>query len=375
MQRYARHIVLPEIGLTGQRALSESKVLVIGAGGLGAPLIAYLAASGIGTLGIVDFDQVELSNLQRQILYKTTDVGRKKAGRAAHWVQAFNPELKIDVHDLRLDHTNALEIIQEYDVIADGSDNFATRYLVNDACVLAEKPLVYGSIFRFEGQVSVFNLPSDDGERGPNYRDLFPNPPSPDMVPNCAEGGVLGVLPGIVGSIQASEVIKIICRIGETLSGKLLLIDVLRQDYRTLKILKNKANPFNLNPPGITQLSDYAVYCQTNLNTEQMVKSINVHQLKAMQDNGEEFQLLDVREPWEYELTNLNGLLIPKGEIEHHLDQIARDKKVVVQCRSGVRSADVIILLQKKYGLQNLYNLEGGILAWAKEIDQSKPQY
>lgn len=375
MERYARHLVLPEVGPSGQRAISEAKVLVIGAGGLGAPLIAYLAASGIGTLGIVDFDLIELTNLQRQILYQMDDLGKKKAQTAANWVSAFNPELKVNIHDLRLDHTNALDIIQGYEIIADGSDNFATRYLVNDACVLANKPLVYGSIFRFEGQVSVFNLPDGEGKRGPNYRDLFPYPPPPEMVPNCAEGGVLGVLPGIVGSIQASEVLKIICGIGKTLSGKLLLVDVLNQDYRTLKIIKNQSNPFNFNPPGITHLSDYDINCQTNLETKQMVQSINVHQLKAMQENGEDFQLIDVREVWEYELTNLNGLLIPKGEIENHLELIAQDKKVVVQCRSGVRSADVILLLQKKYGLDNLYNLEGGILAWSKEIDPSKPLY
>lgn len=373
-RRYARHLVLPEVGMTGQEKLKSAKVLVIGAGGLGAPLIAYLAAGGVGTIGIVDFDQIDLTNLQRQILYTVDDVGHSKAITSAQWIKALNPQVTVNVHELKLDHTNALEIIKAYDIVADGSDNFATRYLVNDACFLTGKPLVYGSIFRFEGQVSVFNLELKAGERGPNYRDIFPEPPPSELIPNCADGGVLGVLPGIIGSMQASEVIKIICGIGHPLSGELLMIDVLHHEYRTMKFNKNSLNPLYTSP-GIQQLIDYELFCNIANKSNTMVKSINVLQLKEMLQQGQDFQLIDVREPWEYALANLNGLLIPKGEVEKHFEKIEKNKMVVVQCRSGVRSADVIVQLQKKYQVDNLYNLEGGILAWSREIDPTVPIY
>lgn len=375
-RRYARHLVLPGVGSIGQQKLKEAKVLVIGAGGLGSPLISYLAASGIGTIGIVDFDAVDLSNLQRQVLYTMQDLGQQKAVIAAQWVKNLNPSIHVEVHNVTLQYSNALEIIQAYDVVADGTDNFGTRYLVNDACVYTGKPLVYGSIFRFEGQISVFNHKNANGELGPNYRDIFPEPPPPQLIPNCAEGGVFGVLPGLVGCIQATEVIKIVCGLGTTLSGKLLLIEALNQDFRTLNLRKNPQNPLNHGTDRFIFRPEYNdPYCQITNTTVTMVKSINVHQLKQMQIQGEDFQLIDVREPWEYELVNLQGLLIPKAQVEANVEKIERGKKVVMQCRSGARSADVIVSLQNKYGFTNLYNLEGGILAWAREIDSSLPTY
>jgi molybdopterin/thiamine biosynthesis adenylyltransferase/rhodanese-related sulfurtransferase len=354
LNRYARHFVLPEFGMEGQKKLKASSVLVVGAGGLGCPLLLYLSAAGVGRIGIVDDDVVDESNLQRQVLYTVDDLGQSKAATAKKKLLALNPHIQVDVYQERFLPDNALELVSKYDIVADGTDNFPTRYLVNDACVLSDKINVYASIFRFEGQVSVFNYLNEDGTRGPNYRDIFPDPPPPDLVPNCAEGGVLGVLPGIIGSIQANEVIKVLTGIGEPLSGRLFLFDTAGFSTRTLKIRKNPKLE-------IKDLSFYEEYCMSD---QTHIKEIDVSALKKWMAEGEDFQLIDVREPYEYEVANMGGELIPLGEVLQHADRIDRNKKVVIHCRVGGRSAEAIEQLERQFGFTNLYNLKGGIEAW-----------
>ena len=368
LQRYNRHIILPDFGIEGQRKLKQSKVLVIGSGGLGSPLLMYLAAAGVGTIGIVDFDVVDDSNLQRQILFGVESVGQSKVEAAKQRLLSLNPHIQIHLYNERFTPENALEIAKGYDVIADGTDNFPTRYLVNDVAVILGIPNVYASIFRFEGQVSVFNYQS-----GPTYRDLYPEPPKPDLVPNCAEGGVLGVLAGIVGSIQANEVIKVLTDVGEPLSGRLFIFDAKYFSSRTLKIFKNP------NLKKVTELIDYEQFCgipsQEDKNVENQMKSITVKELKAMQDAGEDFQLIDVREAHEVAISTLGGIHIPMGEVPMRANEIDDDKKVIVHCRTGGRSGAIIGFLEQTHGMDNLYNLAGGINAYAQEIDNTLTVY
>lgn len=373
LERYSRHIIIPEFNIEGQRKLKAAKVLVVGSGGLGSPLLLYLAAAGVGHIGIVDYDRVDDSNLQRQVLFGTESIGKLKAEAAKERIQALNPHIEVTVYNEFLSSDNALDIIKDYDLVADGTDNFPTRYLVNDACVILGKTNVYASIYRFDGQVSVFNYKDEAGNFGPHYRDLFPSPPPPGLVPSCAEGGVLGVLPGIIGSLQALEVIKVITGVGEPLVGRLYLFDALTFSHRTLKIWKNP------NTPEITELIDYEQFCGVLEAKEEQpaaaVPAISVQELKQWQEAKTPFVLIDVREPYEQEIVDIGGILIPKGDIEQHLDQIPKTGNVVVHCRSGKRSADVIELLQAQYGYTNLLNLEGGILAYANEVDQELATY
>jgi len=364
--RYNRHLILPDFGIDAQRQLKAAKVLVVGAGGLGSPALLYLAAAGVGTIGIVDFDVVDESNLQRQVLFGRQDVGKLKVQAALERLESLNPHIRIVLHDGRLSARNAMDILQDYDVVADGSDNFPTRYLVNDACVLLGKTLVYASVYQFEGQVSVFNHPDAAGARGPNYRDLYPTPPPPGLVPDCATGGVLGVLPGIIGSMQASEVIKVLTGIGEPLSGRLFLFDALYFEHRSVNIRRRDDNPLNGIAPTITRLIDYELFCGLKTQ-ERTVREITVRELLDWQERGEKFQLIDVREPHEYEMTNLGADLIPLAGVADQAGRIARDIKVVVHCRSGVRSAKAIRELEDRFGFDNLYNLHGGILAYLEE--------
>jgi adenylyltransferase/sulfurtransferase len=367
LKRYSRHFLIPQIGKEGQLKLKNARVLVIGAGGLGSPLLLYLSAAGVGNIGIVDFDTVDESNLQRQILFNTNDIGKNKAETASIKLQALNPFINITSYNQKLSSDNALEIFKNYDIIADGTDNFATRYLVNDACVLAGKTNVYASIYRFEGQVSVFNLLEKEGKRGPNYRDVFPTPPPSGAVPNCAEAGVLGVLPGIIGAMQASEVIKIITGIGEILSGKIFLFDTLSMQSRVVKFLKDPNNPLTGKNPIQNSLIDYELFCNApNFS----VKEITVQALKQKIDTGQTFQLIDVREPIERTASHIGGDFFPMNSIEDNIQKIRKDCSVIIYCRSGIRSAKVIELLQEK-GYNNLYNLKGGISSWAKEIDKN----
>jgi len=370
LARYDRHIIIPDFGLAAQQKLKAAKVLVIGSGGLGSPLLLYLAAAGVGTIGIVEFDVVDDSNLQRQVLFGKNDVGRAKAKAAKSRLQALNPHIKVQLHNTRLTSENALQIVKKYDVVADGTDNFPTRYLVNDACVLLGKTNVYASIFQFDGQVSVFNYRDADGVLGPNYRDLYPTPPPPGLVPSCAEGGVLGVLPGIVGSMQANEVIKVITGVGTPLNGRLFLFDALNFETRTFNIKRRADNPLNGDNPSITQLIDYEFFCGLKNPDEKPIKEITVETFLKWQALGEPYQLIDVREPNEYETANIGGLLLPLGTVTEHADQLRRDVKVVVHCRSGVRSAKAIRALEAQYGLDNLYNLKGGILAYQEQAQE-----
>ena len=371
LERYSRHLIIPEFNIEGQRRLKKAKVLVVGSGGLGSPLLLYLTAAGVGTIGVVDFDVVDESNLQRQVLFTVNDVGQSKSATAIKRLQGLNPNVNFIEHNTQFTSSNALDILSGYDLVADGTDNFPTRYLVNDASVILQKPNVYASIFRFEGQVSVFNYTDAQGNTGPNYRDLFPTPPPPGLVPSCAEGGVIGVLPGIIGSLQANEVIKVITGIGSPLSGRLFLFDALTFETRTLKVHKDP------NQESIVKLIDYEAFCGIGGQPEESptVKEITVKELEQLKDANEDYQLIDVREPYEYEIANLNGLLIPLDQVEEQVDQIASDKKVVVHCRSGVRSAQAIDTLEKKFGFSNLYNLKGGILAYADEIDNTLAKY
>jgi adenylyltransferase/sulfurtransferase len=375
LSRYSRHLILPEVGMEGQRRLKAARVLCVGAGGLGSPLALYLAATGIGTLGLVDFDVVDASNLQRQIIHSTKDIGRKKLDSAEEKLLALNPALNVVKHETMLTSANALSILKDYDIVADGTDNFPTRYLVNDACVLLGKPNVYGSIFRFEGQASVFAT-----QQGPCYRCLYPEPPPPGLVPSCAEGGVLGILPGLVGVIQATEAIKLILGKGESLIGRLLLVDALNMRFRELKLRKNPECSVCGSNPTVTQLIDYQQFCgiMPEPKQEQAVKNgipqLSVKELKRRIDSGEDVFILDVREPYEYQIANIGGKLIPQNDVPQRLAEIDRNREIVVQCRSGGRSQRIAELLAQS-GYPMVVNLAGGILAWADEIDPKMQKY
>ncbi len=378
LQRYSRHLIIPEFNIEGQRKLKEAKVLVVGSGGLGSPLLLYLTAAGVGNIGIVDFDVVDDSNLQRQVLFDVSQVGKPKVEAAVSRLKGLNPHINFKTYNVKLSSENALDIIKDYDIVADGTDNFPTRYLVNDACVLLGKVNVYASIYRFEGQLSVFNYRNSEGELGPNYRDLFPSPPPPGLVPSCAEGGVIGVLPGILGSLQANEVIKVISGIGDTLSGRLFLLDAASFETRTLKVRRDPANPLNGENPTQSSLIDYDQFCNAGLgseNTERAVKEIDVQELMRLKESGAEIQVIDVREPYEYGIVNMEAELMPLGNVLDFATKIDREKQVIVHCRSGVRSAKAIRKLEDAYGFENLYNLKGGILAWANEVDKSLAVY
>lgn len=365
LARYNRHIIIPDFGLDAQKKLKAAKVLVVGSGGLGSPLLLYLAAAGVGTIGIVDFDVVDDSNLQRQVLYGVENVGTPKVEAAKKRLQQLNPHITIVTYNTQLTSKNALEIVREYDVVADGTDNFPTRYLVNDASVIAGKPNVYASIFQFEGQVAVFNYTDKNGVTGPNYRDLYPTPPDPGLIPNCAEGGVLGVLPGIIGTLQANEVIKVITGVGETLSGRFFVFDALTFETRTLKITKNK------NTPEIKELIDYEQFCGIKA-VEKAIKEITVQEFESWLAGDKDIQVIDVREPAEYEQVNIGALLIPLATVKERADEISKDKKVVIHCKLGGRSAKAIRDLEEAFGFENLYNLKGGITAIEQETDLTK---
>ena len=375
LARYSRHLILPEVGMEGQQKLKAAKVLCVGTGGLGSPLAFYLAAAGIGTLGLVDFDVVDASNLQRQIIHSTKDIGRKKLDSAAEKLTALNPAMKVIKHDTMLSSANALDILKDYDVVADGTDNFPTRYLVNDACVLLGKPNVYGSIFRFEGQASVFAT-----KEGPCYRCLYPEPPPPGLVPSCAEGGVLGILPGLVGVIQATEVIKLILGNGSPLVGRLLLVDALNMKFRELKLRKNHDCPVCGDHPTVTALIDYQNFCgivpetAQEANVKNGIPQISVKELKRRLDAGENVQLIDVREPYEFQIAQIGGKLIPQNEVPQRLSEIDRDREVVVHCKSGGRSQRIAEFL-KQSGYEKVANVAGGITAWSDEIDPKVPKY
>lgn len=375
LARYNRHIIIPGFGMEAQTKLKHAKVLVIGSGGLGSPVLLYLAAAGIGTLGIVDFDVVDDSNLQRQVLFGVESVGKPKVEAARARLIALNPHLDIRLHNTHINSSNALDIIRDYDVVADGTDNFPTRYLVNDACVLLNKPNVYASIFQFDGQVSAFNYVDAKGNRGPNYRDLYPTPPPPGLVPSCAEGGVLGVLPGIIGSLQALEVIKVITGVGETLSGRFYTFDALQFESNTFRIKKRANNPISGDNPTITALIDYEQFCGMKAIEEKPMKEITAKELYDLQVKGEPIQIIDVREPHEYEIANIGGELIPLSTVADNADQISRDKKVIVHCKVGGRSAKAIKELEEKFGFTNLYNLKGGILSWIEEVNPQLTKY
>ncbi|HTS12144.1 MAG TPA: molybdopterin-synthase adenylyltransferase MoeB [Candidatus Limnocylindrales bacterium] len=371
--RYSRHLIMPEVGMDGQLKLKQAKVLCIGTGGLGAPLGLYLAAAGVGRLGIVDFDSVDFTNLQRQILFSSSDVGRPKIQAAKERLQGLNPDIQIDEYETRLTSENALELFKEYDIIVDGTDNFPTRYLVNDACVLLKKPNVYGSIFRFEGQITIFGYPD-----GPCYRCLYPEPPPPGLVPSCAEGGVLGVLPGIVGAIQAAETLKLIIGKGDHLVGRLLLFDALAMRFRELKLRKNPDCPVCGKHPTVTKLIDYAEFCgirgEEAPAPQLAVPEITPRELKSRLDRGDDIFILDVREPHEYQICNLNGHLIPLGDLSKRVNELDSSREIVAHCRSGKRSAEATDFLRKA-GFRKVLNLKGGILAWSDEVDPSVPKY
>jgi sulfur-carrier protein adenylyltransferase/sulfurtransferase len=375
LSRYSRHLILPEVGMEGQRKLKAARVLCVGTGGLGSPLAFYLAAAGIGTLGLVDFDVVDASNLQRQIIHSTKDIGRKKLDSAEEKLKALNPALNVVKHETMLSSANALEILKDYDVVADGTDNFPTRYLVNDACVILGKPNAYGSIFRFEGQASVFST-----KEGPCYRCLYPEPPPPGLVPSCAEGGVLGILPGLVGVIQATEVIKLILGKGTPLIGRLLLVDALGMRFRELKLRKNSDCPVCGDNPTVKELIDYQHFCgivpesKEDKAVKNGIPQLSVKEYKKRLDAGDGMFLLDVREPYEYQIAQMGGKLIPQNDVPQRLAEIPRDREVVVQCRSGARSQKIAEFL-KQAGYSQVANLAGGILAWAEEIDPKVQKY
>ena len=370
LERYSRHLILPEFNIAGQRKLKNARVLVVGTGGLGSPLLLYLAAAGVGKIGILDFDVVDESNLQRQVIFTVADVGKPKVEAAKARLEALNPHVKFEAYNIKLESSNALDIIKDYDIVADGTDNFPARYLVNDACVILGKPNVYAAIYRFEGQVSVFNNLRQDGTRGPNYRDLFPSPPPPGLVPSCAEGGVIGVLPGIVGSLQANEVIKVISGVGEPLDGRLFLIDAFSFETRTLKLQKNPEQVV------IEELIDYDEFCGLNLNEElEEVKEITVQALAEALENDANIQLVDVRESFEVEIASIGGDHIPLGSIADQVAKINADRDVIIYCKVGERSAKAIRELEQKFGFENLYNLKGGLSAWSEEVDTSMVIY
>ncbi|MGH9718285.1 MAG: molybdopterin-synthase adenylyltransferase MoeB [Candidatus Acidiferrales bacterium] len=371
--RYSRHLIMPEVGMDGQLKLKQAKVLCIGAGGLGAPLGLYLAAAGVGRIGLVDFDAVDLTNLQRQVLFGTSDVGRPKISAAADRLRNLNPDIQVDTFETHLTSENALDILKDYDIVVDGTDNFPTRYLTNDACVLLGKPNVYGSIFRFEGQVTIFGYPG-----GPCYRCLYPEPPPPGLVPSCAEGGVLGVLPGIVGTIQACETLKLIIGKGEPMVGRLMLFDALAMKFRELKLRRNPECPVCGDHRTITKLIDYAEFCgvrgeeaPTNVTD---ISEITPRELKTRMDRGDDLYILDVREPHEYQICNLNGHLIPLGELPQRVHELDSSREIVAHCRSGKRSAEAVDFLRKA-GFAKIWNLKGGILAWSDDVDPTVPKY
>jgi adenylyltransferase/sulfurtransferase len=374
--RYSRHLIMPEVTLDGQKKLKAAKVLCIGTGGLGSPIALYLAAAGVGTLGLVDFDTVDYSNLQRQILHGTKDVGRKKINSARDRIKDVNPNVQVELHDAFFTSENAREIVEGYDIVIDGTDNFPTRYLSNDICVFLKKPNIYGSIFRFDGQVTVFAPHLG----GPCYRCLYPEPPPPGMVPSCAEGGVLGVLPGIIGVIQAIEAVKLIVGIGEPLIGRLLHFDALKMKFREFKVRKDPKCPVCSENPTITELIDYDTFCgipqaAAAEAAELPVPEISVEQLKAKQDAGEKFVLLDVREPYEYDIARIPGSkLIPLGELHGRLSELDTADEIVVHCKMGGRSASAVRELQAA-GFAKLWNVEGGILAWADRVDPTVAKY
>jgi adenylyltransferase/sulfurtransferase len=371
LRRYSRQIILPNVGTQGQEKLKAAKVLVVGAGGLGSPLLQYLAAAGVGTIGIVDADNVEVNNLQRQVIYRTADAGKSKAKISAEILAQLNPTIKLYPYPVELNSENALQIIENYDVIADCTDNFATRYLINDACVLLKKPFIYGAIFRYEGQVSTFNFTGSS----PTYRCLFPVPPTAEEAPNCAEAGVFGILSGMIGLYQANEVLKIILGVGEILDSKLLIVNMLDSESRIIKIKKRFDNT------QITQLIDYKEFCNTIPPIIQdmkaaVMKTISSHELKYAFDNQADIFVIDVREAYEYEICHLEqAILIPMNEISENIDLIPMHKKTIVYCHYGIRSANVIKYLEKSIGHTQLYNLEGGIDAWANEIDSEMTTY
>ena len=377
--RYSRHLIVPEVGMEGQLKLKAAKVLLVGTGGLGAPLGLYLAAAGIGRIGLVDFDVVDFTNLQRQVIHFTKDVGRPKIDSAAEKMQALNPNVEIVKHEVALSSENALDIIKDYDLVVDGTDNFPTRYLVNDACVLLGKPNVYGSIFRFEGQATVFAY-----EGGPCYRCLYPEPPPPGLVPSCAEGGVLGILPGTIGLIQATEAVKLILGIGEPLVGRLLLYDALGMRFRELKLRKNPECPICGDHRTITRLIDYYQFCGVPQHVPQEAPKeetkvaegeIEVTEVKAMLDRGDDFVLIDVREPHEYQICNIPAAkLIPLGEVGKRLGELDPEADIVIHCKSGMRSARACGIL-KAAGFKQVRNMKGGILAWSDQVDPSVPKY
>ena len=375
VRRYSRHLIIPDVGKTGQRRLKNAKVLVVGAGGLGSPALMYLAAAGVGTLGIVDFDVVDESNLQRQVIHGQSDVGRSKAQSAADSIREVNPFVDVVLHEERLDSDNAMDVFRPYDLIVDGTDNFATRYLVNDACVLLGKPYVWGSIYRFDGQASVFWA-----DHGPCYRCLYPEPPPPGMVPSCAEGGVLGVLCASIGSIQVNEAIKVITGIGDPLVGRLMIYDALEMNYRSVKVRKDPECPVCGKNPTITELIDYEEFCGTVSEDAARAASgstITATQLKEMLDNDEKIFLVDVREPNEYEIVSIPGsVLIPKDQFltGAALEQLPQDRKVVLHCKSGARSAEALAVV-KNAGFADAVHVGGGVLAWVSQVDPSLPTY
>ena len=375
VRRYSRHLIIPDIGMPGQKRLKNARVLVVGAGGLGSPALLYLAAAGVGTLGVIDFDVVDESNLQRQIIHGQSDVGRPKAQSARDSIQEINPYVNVILHEERLDSDNAMRIFEPYDLIVDGTDNFATRYLVNDACVLLGKPYVWGSIYRFDGQASVFWA-----EYGPCYRCLYPEPPPPGMVPSCAEGGVLGVLCASIGSIQVNEAIKLITGIGEPLAGRLMIYDALEMTYRTVQVRKDPECPVCGKEPTITELIDYEAFCGTVSEDAQQAaagSTITARELKTMQDRGDNIFLVDVREPNEYEIVSIPGAtLIPKGEFLSGaaLERLPQDKRLVLHCKSGARSAECLAIA-KNAGFSDAVHVGGGVLAWISQVDPSLPSY
>jgi sulfur-carrier protein adenylyltransferase/sulfurtransferase len=372
--RYSRHLIMPEVGMEGQLKLKSAKVLLVGAGGLGAPLGMYLAAAGIGRIGLVDFDVVDHTNLQRQIIHGTKDVGRKKLDSAADTMQDINPYVQIDKHEIALSSDNALDVVKDYDMVIDGTDNFPTRYLVNDACVLLKKPNVYGSIFRFEGQATVFAYPG-----GPCYRCLYPEPPPPGLVPSCAEGGVLGILPGMIGIVQATEAVKLILGTGEPLVGRLLLYDALAMRFRELKLRRNLECPACGDHPTIHELIDYHQFCgvpQQPVDQPAPAEGdIEPVEVKQRLDRGDKFVLIDVREPHEYQICNIpQAKLIPLGELPKRVSELNTADEIVAHCKSGMRSAKAVDFL-KQAGFKKVRNMKGGILAWSDKVDPSVPKY
>jgi adenylyltransferase/sulfurtransferase len=373
IRRYSRHLIIPDVAMDGQKRLKNAKVLCVGAGGLGSPALMYLAAAGVGTLGIIDFDVVDESNLQRQVIHGQSDVGRPKAVSAKESVAEINPLVQVNLHEVRLDSSNVMEIFADYDLIVDGTDNFATRYLVNDACVLLNKPYVWGSIYRFDGQASVFW-----SEHGPCYRCLYPEPPPPGMVPSCAEGGVLGVLCASIGSIQVNEAIKVITGIGEPIVGRLMIYDALEMTYRSVKIRKDPECAICGKNPTITELIDYEAFC--GVVSDEAVQAaagstITAGELNAMQQRGDNIYLVDVREPAEWEIVRIpDAVLIPKGELPSKLADLPQDKPVVLYCKSGVRSAEALALL-KDAGFADAKHVQGGVTAWQTQVLGEEPLY